>query len=254
MLRKHLLRSVLSFLLAATPSLAGEPAPSKKRVDEAIAQSQKQRPCGEYVNPGSLFPRLVFGDGHKVWVLLSAEPQQGELTDARLRAWVALDGKVKVRNDKGHFLFTLESAEALKGEDTWTQGGTWKRVGQPKKACAPLGATEAEKKELAAEICEMDIVSLQRDGKLDAALALGRSCCDSGAASSCDRTGQLLQLRGSTDARPLYEKACNAGHGRACFNLGNLEKEAGKVGTAKDLYQKGCELGSTDACVAQLDF
>jgi hypothetical protein len=251
---KYLLPSVLSLVLVTTPSLAGEPAPAKKRADDAIAQSQKQRPCGEYVNPESLFPRLVFGDGHKVWVLLSAEPQPGELTEARLRAWVPLDGKVKVRNDKGHFVFNLESAEALKGEDTWTQGGTWKRTEKPKKACAALGATEAEKKELTAEICEMDIVSLQREGKLDAALALGRSCCEGGAASSCDRAGQLLQLRGSKDARPLYEKACNAGHGRACFNLGNLEKEAGKMGTAKDLYQKGCELGSTDACVAQLDF
>jgi TPR repeat protein len=103
------------------------------------------------------------------------------------------------------------------------------------------------------------VVTLQREAKWDQAMAAAKSCCfSSGVPVSCDRAGQLIDLRnftkprGSDGAKALYEKACNADVARGCLNLGHVEKEADHVEAARALYKKACALGLPDGCIEEL--
>jgi TPR repeat protein len=90
---------------------------------------------------------------------------------------------------------------------------------------------------------------LERAGQLFA------TACEAGDALACGNLG-WMHLRGIGFAQDrnggaaLLNSACDEGDGRSCYRLGLHEAEQGKVHGADRLWQRGCELGSADACTA----
>jgi hypothetical protein len=84
--------------------------------------------------------------------------------------------------------------------------------------------------------------------------------CDKGAPSGCYELGEMLRLGVQVEvdaarSMVLYEQSCAGGYGRACSRLGYVYWN-GASGTRKDLVrayarnERGCQLGSKDACAA----
>ena len=76
--------------------------------------------------------------------------------------------------------------------------------------------------------------------------ATGEAC--SAAAVAHERAGQTER------AVPLYTRACDLGHGSACYRLGELYRDGKGVtpddGQARAFFERGCQADSTAACDA----
>lgn len=229
-----------------------EPLPSAARLNAALEATRGERPCGAYVNAGSLWEVIHFGDGHVAYVLLSAD---SEPSPERARAWLPLpDGRIAVRNDRGFFLFERVDDRTLRGVDGWTNGETWVRSDETP-SCGPVGETAEERRAFSHELCELDGYMLRTNGDVPGALALHERCCDSGAAASCSRAGQILEIvrRDQEAAERRYRSSCEGNHPRGCYDLAQLLQRTGRSDEARRFYAHACDMGSIDACTEQLE-
>lgn len=94
------------------------------------------------------------------------------------------------------------------------------------------------------------------EGAKDPALAaelFGRAC-EAGHARACSNLGVLYHkgegvAQDDAQAALLFERACDAGHAAGCFNLGLLEQATNEDSDrALALFQKACDGGHAAAC------
>lgn len=94
---------------------------------------------------------------------------------------------------------------------------------------------------------------VERD--LDRAGKLFAKACEAGDALACGNLG-WMHLRGigfpqdRDGGAALLGSACESGDGRSCYRLGLHEAERAQTRKADQLWRRGCELGSADACTA----
>ncbi len=108
-----------------------------------------------------------------------------------------------------------------------------------------------------AEACT-DWAILQLEGSPAKAVAALRGACEQKSWRACHRLGVVLQLGGAGQARDfvaaegLLVKACEGGVGAACGDLGLLltDKKPSQPAQAALVFERGCELGSGDACIS----
>ena len=95
-------------------------------------------------------------------------------------------------------------------------------------------------------------VTLDRDNKK--AIPLFRRGCAADHMTACLWGGNLIQNTGKQyspqwkEASKMFKKACDAGEGRACSNLGTLYWKEGRASKAKKMYKKACDKGNLIGC------
>ena len=72
---------------------------------------------------------------------------------------------------------------------------------------------------------------------------------------TCYESARAELHRGDVEnARRFFEKACNQGHGPACFQLGVLYRDGKGVrasdATARQWFEQACQAGSISGCDA----
>ena len=78
---------------------------------------------------------------------------------------------------------------------------------------------------------------------------LFKKACDEGEMSGCFNLGNVEEEAGNkTEAHRLWKKACDGGNMGGCSNLGLLEQEAGNKTEAHRLLKKACDGGFISAC------
>nr|HMR07526.1 hypothetical protein [Polyangiaceae bacterium] len=107
------------------------------------------------------------------------------------------------------------------------------------------------------EACTMLGTVLERflddDAKAQQARRLFENSCNSGDSLGCAGLGRLLWsgAGGSKDedrALSLWVRACDAGVGRACWDLANAHKQRKEDGAASRARSRACSLGIPEAC------
>ena len=96
---------------------------------------------------------------------------------------------------------------------------------------------------------------VERDNKK--ALAYYIKACGDGYMTGCTNGGILLAMKGTPyskdfkQARKMFDKACEAGEDKSCFNLGTLNYKEGRQSKAIKYYKRACEMGNQSGCAKE---
>jgi len=116
-------------------------------------------------------------------------------------------------------------------------------------ATAPLGTSSTPD---LTEI-EQEATALYKQRRYSEARPLFDQACNGGEMSACSYLGYLYAqgLGGARDtkkAREVYEKACDNGTLSSCASLGSIYHDAGNSDSARKYFRKACNGGVTEAC------
>jgi tetratricopeptide (TPR) repeat protein len=119
----------------------------------------------------------------------------------------------------------------------------------PDQSAASTGSTPGSD---VAEV-EQRAVALYEQKRYTDARPLFEEACDGGEMKACNYLGYLYAqgLGGSRDrrkARDLYQRACDQGVLSSCASLGSLYQDAGNSDEARKYFNKACQGGVTEAC------
>jgi hypothetical protein len=100
---------------------------------------------------------------------------------------------------------------------------------------------------------EQQAVSLYKQKRYSDARPLFDQACDGGETSACNYLGYLYArglgcTRDTTKAREVYQRACDQGTLSSCASLGSLYQDAGNSDEARKYFNKACQGGVTEAC------
>jgi hypothetical protein len=100
---------------------------------------------------------------------------------------------------------------------------------------------------------EQQAVSLYKQKRYSDARPLFDQACDGGEMSACNYLGYLYArglggTRDTTKAREVYQRACDQGTLSSCASLGSLYQDAGNSDEARKYFNKACQGGVTEAC------
>jgi ribosomal protein L32 len=100
---------------------------------------------------------------------------------------------------------------------------------------------------------EQQAVALYKQKHYSDARSLFDQACNGGEMRACNYLGYLCArgLGGAPDlqrAHEVYEKACDQGAFSSCASLGSLYQNAGDTGSARKYFQKACDGGLATGC------